>query len=350
VERKHIDAILLVGGSSKIPKVKSLLLDYFGKDESFVRGELNPDTVVARGAAIMARRFSPTPGVFDIRKRKGATLVNTEAADIQIVRLITEHSLGIGVQENMCVRLVEQGTNIPIEVKRGGFANGGPTEYLTVPVFQGEGKFQYENTLIGTLQIGPMEAKPANFHQFEVTFKLDENGLLTMLVNHLNANNKIYEARFDQKTGVGGDEAMIAIRNKLLGMFARSSAAPLPGSSPNAPVPPPPPPPGAPSAGGAAPGTPPSPAQPAPAQASAPGTGSPDAKPPAAAITEPARPVPEQFKQTVRRAQKHLIRQSEPDLLKAWEAFVTALNAGKPDAELEELGDELANAFDRVKK
>jgi molecular chaperone DnaK (HSP70) len=354
VERKHVDAILLVGGSSKIPKVKSLLLDYFGKDESFVRGELNPDAVVARGAALMAFRLSPTPGAFDIRRRKEATLVNTEATEIQEVRLITEHSLGIGVQDNQCVRIVEQGTNIPIEVKRGGFVNGGPIEYVTVPVFQGEGKFQYENSLIGTLQIGPMEPKPANFHQFEVTFKLDQNGLLTMLVNHLNAS-KTYEARFEQKTGVGGDEAMMAMRNKLLGMFAHTAAMPpqaLPTSAASAPqsVPPPPPPPPPPAPATVAPAMPSTPSQPT----QTPSAGGAAVAPlPAASplgLTEPTRPVPEQFKQVVRRVQKQLIRQPDPDLLKTWSAFVTALNAGQPESTLEELGDELADAFDRTRK
>ena len=359
VERSQIDAILLVGGSSKIPKVKSMLLDYFGKDDSFVRGDLNPDTVVARGAAIMAHRFGVTPGPFDVKRRKEATLVNTDATEVQDIQLITEHSLGVGVQNNACVRIVEQGTNIPVDVKRGGFTNPDMAERIIVPVFQGEGKSQYENTLIGSLEIGPMEAKPANFHQFEVTFKLDNNGLLTMMVHHLNAQ-KTYEAKFDQKTGVGGDEALMSLHDKLLGMYARSAAQISPSSAPAVPPPPPPPPPAGVSSGVAsrpneaeqAPAVP-APAAEATAAPAAPQeqpAPAPAAPPAPSGVMEPAQPVPEQFKQIVRRAHKQLLREPDAGLLEAWKAFVTALNAGQSEVQLEELGDALADAFDQTRK
>ena len=232
VDRSHIDAILLVGGSSKIPRVRQLLLDFFQKDESFVRGDLNPDTVVARGAAIMAHRFAPSPPPYDIRQRKqqSTSLMNDQASDVQDVRMITEHSLGIAVPDSsgtMIIRqLVPRGADIPIQVKEGRFANAGPTTFLEIPIFQGEDKYPHNNTLIGTLKIGPMEPKPANSHQFDVEFNVDIDGLLTMVVHHLN-ENKSYEAKFDQKTGLGGDDALIAIRNKLVGLYAHATAAPV---------------------------------------------------------------------------------------------------------------------------
>jgi ABC-type Fe3+/spermidine/putrescine transport system ATPase subunit len=112
VQREQIDAILLVGGSSKIPRVKERLLEFFQKDEKFVQADVNPDTVVARGAAIMAYRFQASPAPFDIRQRKQqATLMNTEAADVQDVRMITEHSLGVGVQNNQVQRIVPRASS-----------------------------------------------------------------------------------------------------------------------------------------------------------------------------------------------------------------------------------------------
>ena len=231
VTRDHIDAILLVGGSSKIPKVKNMLLDYFQKDESFVRSDVNPDAVVARGAAIMAYRFKPSPPPFDIKRELDSSLVNRDVEDEMHISLITEHSLGVGIQENLVSRIVEQGSNIPIEVKRGGYVNSGPATDIPVEVFQGEGKYTYENTLIGTLHIGPMEPKPAGEHKFEVIFKLDINGLLTMIILHLNENRE-YVAQFEQKTGVGGDDALIILRKKLLSLYAASSAQ-APGSVPD---------------------------------------------------------------------------------------------------------------------
>ena len=65
----QIDAILLVGGSSKIPKVRKMLLNYFKKDASFIRSDANPCTVVARGAAILAHRFKQLPSSFNINQK-----------------------------------------------------------------------------------------------------------------------------------------------------------------------------------------------------------------------------------------------------------------------------------------
>jgi molecular chaperone DnaK (HSP70) len=219
IPREYIDALLLVGGSSKIPKVKEMLLDYFGKDESFVRSDINPDSVVARGAAIMACRFAPSSAPFDIKKRKESILLNEEGVE-EIIDpgLITEHSLGIGIQENRVERIINKGTNLPVEIKKSGIVNPGPCEEIIVQLFQGEGRYTYENTLIGSLHLGPMEPKPRNFHKFELTFKLDKNGLLNIIVHHIN-EQKTYETNFVQKTGIGGEEKLIAKRKKLMKLY-----------------------------------------------------------------------------------------------------------------------------------
>lgn len=222
VERDQINAILLVGGSTKIPKVKTMLLDYFGQDESFIRSELNPDEVVARGAAILAFRYNPSPPPFDITRDDSFVLMNTEAIDQPVVNLITEHSLGIEIQDKMFSKIIDQGSNIPIEIRRGGFVNAGPTEKILVNIFQGESEYVYENTLIGSLELGPMKPEQAGFHQFEVIFKLDQNGLLQATVHHIN-EGKTYEGKYDHKTGVGGDKALEAMRNKLLLKYAKRS-------------------------------------------------------------------------------------------------------------------------------
>ena len=337
----------------------------------------------------MANRCAPTPGPFDIKRKKEATLVNTDAVDVQEVRLITEHSLGIGVQDNRVVRVVEQGTNIPIEVRRGGFGNPGPISYVDVPVFQGEDQFQYNNTLIGTLKIGPMDLKPEGFHKFDVVFSLDRSGLLTMVVHHLN-ENKTYQATFEQKTGVGGDDALVAMRNRLLGLYAHATAAPvqLPPQPDNRGVPyapPPPPPPGMSAAPPPAPGgwtttappppagmpmpgvpvppwQPPPPVQagpagapPSPAPAPAPPAGPPQQPaavpaPAASPILEAKNPVPDQFKSTVRRTQKQLMKAMDPALLAAFSKFITLLDTGAPSTELEAAGDDLAEALEDARR
>jgi molecular chaperone DnaK (HSP70) len=241
VQRTDIDAILLVGGSSKIPIIKSMLLEYFQKDEDFVRSEVNPDTVVARGAAIMACAFEPTPPPYDITKHGHNLLMNPEFEGEVQVNLITEHTLSVGVQNDLVQPIITQGTGIPVEKSEDGFINPGPIPNVQVVVYQGEGKYVYDNTVIGSLNLGPMDPKPQGYHKFRVTFKLDVNGLLTMVVDHLN-EAKSYKADFKQPTGVGGEEALAVLRQKILDMYAHSAVqppipAPSPTSQPTIPAP-----------------------------------------------------------------------------------------------------------------
>ena len=221
ISKEKIDNILLVGGSTKIPKVRRMLLEYFGKGDDFVSAEANPDTVVARGAAIIARKFEATPGKFDIVKRAEANLMSKDTGIPDPV-LITEHSLGVGTVQDRVVHIIERGRVLPARQSKDDFVNSGPSEYINVPVFQGESKYAYENTMIGTLSIGPMEPRPAGEHRFEVLFNIDENGLLAMTINHLN-EKKSYDAKFDQRTGIGGDEKLKIVRLKLWDMFWHKS-------------------------------------------------------------------------------------------------------------------------------
>ncbi len=350
IDRDQVDAILLVGGSSKIPKVKEMLLDYFKKDDSFVKSELNPDTVVARGAAILAKRFAPTEGEFDIKRRNESLKLNAQSVDDQQIRLITEHSLGVGVAGGRCVRMIAQGSNIPIEVKNDIFGNQENATRIKAVVFQGEGEFVFENTPIGELTIENVDPKPEGFHKFEVTFKLDVNGLLTMVVFHVQTG-KQYEMKFEQKTGIGGDAALIQKRNTLLGLYAHGSVQVPPQPGPSGPggfTPPPQP--------GAVPGS--QPQQPAPGPAT-PSPGSPttpvkpepaQGAPAAGGIPEPALPVPEQFKSIVRRTQKHLLQETDTNLLKAFSDFISALNSGITGEKLEDLGDTLEDVYAKAKK
>jgi molecular chaperone DnaK (HSP70) len=381
LERDDVDAILLVGGSSKIPRVKEMLLEYFQQDESFVSSGLNPDEVVARGAAMVALKFVPSEGEFNIAKRPDNTLVNPEMDEGPQVFLITEHSLGIGIQNNLVSRIIDMGTNIPASRRQSGYTNGGPVEHLDVAVYQGEGEYQYENTLIGTLKIGPMEPKPENTHQFDVTFSLDDNGLLSMTVHHLN-EGKNYQGTFEQRTGVGGVDALTVRRTKLEGMYAgahtaasnravRAPAGPVSPASASAPgAPAATAPPAAPAAvavtaaavapaAATIPSPPGQPGLPGPTGSRAVGVDSTSAREPATSsngasstlaggadgVIEPTAAIPEEFKSLVRRSQKLLLNGAAPRLLDAFNRFTSLLNAGEGGEALEEAGDHLADVY-----
>lgn len=223
VSRDMIDAIILVGGSGKIPKVRSMLINYFDKDESFIK-EANPATVVARGAAILAYKFKPSPPPFNIKQRSQEGLTNPDADDVVGVQgLITEHSLGVGLADNTVVNIINRGQSIPTIKKIGTICNAAPTERILVHVYQGEGKYTFDNELIGTLQIINLDpTKGPGQYKFEITFQLDVNGLLTMTVLNLN-ENRTYEGTFEQRTGAGGDDQLIIMREKLLELYAGSA-------------------------------------------------------------------------------------------------------------------------------
>jgi molecular chaperone DnaK (HSP70) len=385
ITRDHISAIILVGGSSKIPQVKAMLLEYFQRAEDFVRIDADPDQIVARGAAIVAYRFKPSPPPFDARHQIEGTLMNTEALDTGVFQQITEHTLGVGVQDGKVARIIAQGTNIPTEVTEDNFTNGGPSDTIPVYVYQGESPFQAECTHIGIVPIEGLEPLPAGRHRFGVTFKLDMSGLLSASVRQL-STGQLWAASFQHKAGVGGLDAIAALRQKLLGMYVGAVAAadtpiapPPPPSlhtesavapppfTPSPSPPPPPPPPGAVATDGIASPVPmPAPMpvpMPAPMPSSAPAAGTAAAAAavatPAAvadvaaagaavaapSLVLPARPLDPAEAKLVRRAHRLLITFHSPKLARVCNDYVSAWNNGVTGDDLSDLYDDLQDAF-----
>jgi len=245
--REDVSAILLVGGSSNIPVVRAMLMDYFGQGEEFVRGDLDPASVVARGAAILAKRYLPTDHAYDVRRRPDATLIDESSEEDLMLSLITEHSLGMGVQGGRVIRLIERGQNLPTSCTFSDFVSPGPVEYVRVPIYQGEDEYTFENTLIGEVEIGPLQPLPAGSHQFEVTFTLDVDGLLHVNFKNLETGTG-YQASFEHDTSMMSDDALDAVRGKLLNCYQpmffaaeKEAAAATAPESPGFYVPPPPP-------------------------------------------------------------------------------------------------------------
>ncbi|MET7688622.1 Hsp70 family protein [Streptomyces sp. NPDC005483] len=219
VQPEDVHAVLLVGGSTRIPRVRQMLLDHFDQDEGFVRGDANPDTLVARGAALVANRFEPSPA-FDLATRPTAE----RSADEQdyTVTLITEHTLGVGVQQGRFNQLIERGTKIPArQVKT--YTNPEQADRIEAAIYQGEGDYVYDNTLIGTIHLDDIEPRPEGYHQFEVEFSLDVNGLLGVQVTHTNTGRE-YQATFDQSTTIGKVDELDERRTALVELFTHGSA------------------------------------------------------------------------------------------------------------------------------
>ncbi|WP_170232327.1 Hsp70 family protein [Saccharothrix saharensis] len=305
-----VDAVLLVGGSTRIPLVREMLVDHFEKDDDFVRADGDPDTLVARGAAILAGRFEASDS-FDLNRRPTAER-QSDAGDFEI-RLITEHTLGVGVQDNRFDPLIERGAKIPTRREKR-YTNQKDSENVEVPIYQGESDLVFDNTRVGTIVLDKIEPREAGHHQFDITFKLDVNGLLDVEVFHVNAGRK-YEATFRQSTSINKIDMLAESRRRLLRLLE----------------------PGAPDAGtaesaDASPFT-----VPPPVDVIADG-------PPAVA----PEAVPAEFRRLFRKVTAWASERGAPqELTAALREFTDAVRAG---GELDDVADRLEDAYDRARR
>ncbi len=156
VEMKEIDEVVLVGGSTRIPKVQTLVKEFFGKEPN---RSVNPDEVVAIGAAIQG-------GVL-----KG------DVTDVLLLD-VTPLSLGIETLGGVMTKLIDANTTIPTK-KQEVFSTAGDNQTsVEVHVLQGERPMATDNKTLGRFHLGDIPPSPRGIPQIEVTFDIDSNGIL----------------------------------------------------------------------------------------------------------------------------------------------------------------------------
>jgi molecular chaperone DnaK len=334
ISKQDIEQVLLVGGSSRIPRVRALLAEYFGHLEAKdIRSDINPDEVVSRGAALAARKYNPSDAFegkeIDLVATGAITMEDREEATALVLQDVTSHTLGILTHPDKFHRLIPKESRIPAEVTEGGFANQGPSDVVEVLIYQGENDIAFENTLIGKLPIKLPERKPGGYWQFEVTFKLNNDGLLGVLVKRLN-DNQVFETAVQC--------SVRATKSALKESSAHVSQV-MAGGGEGIGVPPPPPPPFAAAAAAA------------PPSSSASGAAAPGAVGPTGAVESPPEGTPEEFRSIARRTYKLLMQPMDSSkrerLQRAYEQFVSAVKKGGGD--IEEIGDALADVYQDCK-
>ncbi len=181
----EVDAFVLVGGSSKIPFVSKALKERYKKP---VKSDLNPDEIVAMGAARFAASFTPSlaPEISDeAPKVDNSVTVSAELANTNIKDVVS-HTLGIGLIDDIYDALIPKDHVIPHRVSRGGYTTARDNQTsIFVPVYQGDNPRASQNDKIGTVVIDGLSPEPKGAHQFQITFALDANGIFEGSILHV---------------------------------------------------------------------------------------------------------------------------------------------------------------------
>jgi molecular chaperone DnaK len=183
MQPNEIDEVVLVGGSTRIPKVQQLVREMFGKEPH--KG-VNPDEVVAVGAAI-----------------QGGVL----AGDVKDVLLldVTPLTLGIETLGQVMTPLVERNTTIPTERKQIFSTADDNQMAVTVRVYQGERPMAPDNRLLGEFNLEGIPPAPRGVPQIEVKFDIDANGILNVSAKDL-GTGKEQTVRIEQSSGLSEAE------------------------------------------------------------------------------------------------------------------------------------------------
>jgi molecular chaperone DnaK len=183
VTPRDIEEVVLVGGSTRIPKVQQMVRDLFGKEPN---KSVNPDEVVAVGAAV-----------------QGGVL-GGEVKDVLLLD-VTPLSLGIETLGGVMTRLIDRNTTIPTR-KSEVFSTAADNQTsVEIKVYQGERSMARDNRLLGVFQLVGIPPAPRGVPQVEVTFDIDANGILNVVAKDRATNNE-QKITITSSSGLSKDE------------------------------------------------------------------------------------------------------------------------------------------------
>lgn len=193
INKSEIDEIVMVGGSTRIPKVQALVKEFFGKETN---KSVNPDEVVSLGAAI-----------------QGGVL----AGDVTDVLLldVTPLSLGIETMGGIATRIIERNTTIPTRKSQIFSTAENNQTAVDIRIVQGEREFAKDNKELGLFRLDGIPSAPRGMPQIEVTFDIDANGIVNVSARD-KATNKEQRITITNSSGLSKDDIEKMVKDAAL--------------------------------------------------------------------------------------------------------------------------------------